>query len=100
MGVVAAFAELPVDRWSSVLWTVAEAGVELDDEGLDRGMRVYACRRDRAEVVLLFGHLLPDVEDGVCMWSPVRSWWRRPLRMRRVSRVVWTAVLGAGGRPV
>ncbi len=65
MGVMACFAELPEDRWSSVLSAVAEAGVELDDEGLERGMHVHACRRDRAEVVLLFGRMLPDGEDGV-----------------------------------
>ena len=100
MGAIANFAELPVDRWSAALSAVAEAGVELDDQGVDREMRVYVCRHERSEVVLMFGHVLPDVEQGVCMYSPVRSWWWRPLGMRRVSRVVWAAVLASGGKSV
>src|SRR4051812_21273537 len=98
MGTVADFAELPPDRWPAVLSTVSSAGVELADAGDERGLRCYVCRREGCVVGMAFGPVVPGAGQGVCVYSPARSWWRRPLGMWRLSRVVWRAVLAAGGR--
>ena len=100
MGAVVDFAELPRDQWPAVLSAVSTAGIELADEVDQRDLRWYMSRHEGCQVDLAFGPVVPGGAEGVCMYSPARTWWRRPLGMRRLSRVVWSAVLSAGGRPV
>jgi hypothetical protein len=99
MGAAASFAELSPDRWPSVLSAVSSAGVELADEGQDRGLRVYKCRRGGCAAELVFGPVVPPGgEQGVILYFPARALWRRPRGMWRLSHAVWSAVLAAGGR--
>lgn len=100
MGAVVDFAELPCDQCSAVLSTLSTGGIELVDEVDERGLRWHMCRREGCQVDLAFGPVMPGGSKGVCMYSGALSWWRRPLGMRRLSRVVWSSVLSAGGRPV
>jgi hypothetical protein len=100
MGVVANFAELNSTHWPTVLSGVAAIGVVLADLGDDRGLRYCDCRRAECVVTLAFGEVVPGGGEGVCLYSPASAWWRHPLRMRRLSRDVWSAVLAAGGRAV
>src|SRR5262245_21831317 len=98
MGAVAGFAVLPADRWQSALSEIAAAGVEVCDEGKDRGLQWYRCVRGACSIGLGFGVVVPPgSEVGVCVYSPARRWWRRPVGMWRLSRDVWRAVQHAGG---
>ena len=99
MGVVADFAALPADRWPAVEAALAFAGVSVVTAGTDRGVRWLDCRRDGCAVSLAFGEVVPGGGQGVCLHSPARAWWARPVGMRRLSRAVWAAVLAAGGVP-
>jgi hypothetical protein len=98
MGVVAGTAELPADRWPDVLSALSAAGITVDDEGIENGIRCYRCRLNECDLCLDFGKVESNIPQGVMVYYPEWFLWRRPLDMWRLSRVVWSSVLAAGGR--
>ena len=94
MGVVADFVSMPEDAWPAALARVSAAGIEVRDEGPERGVAWYSCSRGACRVGL--GYCPGDGGREVTVYGPALRFWRRPLGMWRLYRDVRRA-LRAGG---
>jgi hypothetical protein len=97
MGVVANFETVPIDRRSQILSQIACAGIEVADEGDERGVYWYGCRRGRASIGLAF---IPTASrDNVCLYCPYLRYLRRPRSVRLLFRDVLSVVRFNDGEP-
>lgn len=94
MGVVADFVSVSEDAWSAALSRVTAAGIEVRDEGTERGGVFYNCSRGACRVGL--GYYPRDGGDKVTVYAPARRFWRRPLGMYRLYRDVRLALRASG----
>jgi hypothetical protein len=90
MGVVAQFETVPIERRPQVLGRIAATGIEVEDEGDERGVYWYGCRRGQASIGLAF---IPSTSsDNVCLYCGYLAYLRRPRSMRWLFRDVLSAV--------
>ena len=94
MGVVADFVSVSEDAWPAALSRVSAVGIEVRDEGTERGVAWYSCSRGACRVRL--GYCPADGGREVTVYCSSLRCWRRPLGMRRLFRDVRQA-LQAGG---
>jgi hypothetical protein len=91
MGVVADFMRVPEDAWPTALSRLRAAGIEVRDEGTERGVTWYSCRRGACCIGLGYGPGPGGPE--VTVYGPALRFWRRPLGMYRLYRDVRRALL-------
>jgi hypothetical protein len=96
VGVVADFVNVPADAWSAALSRVSAAGVEVREEGAEGGVMWYSCVRGACRVGLAY--CPDDAGREATVYGPALRFWRRPLGMWRLSRVVRRALCSEGGR--
>jgi len=90
MGVVADSVRVSEDAWPPALSRVAAAGIEVRDEGSERGVAWYSCGRGACRVGLACRP--GDGGREVTVYCPARRFWRRPLGMWRLYRDVRRAL--------
>ena len=90
MGVVADSVGVSEADWPAALSRVSAAGVLVTDEGSERGLSWYGCRRGNCRVGL--GYCPGDGGREVTVYGPVQHFWRRPLGMWQLYRDVLRAL--------
>lgn len=82
MGVVVDFVSVPEDAWSMTLSRLRASGIEVRDEGTERGITWYSCRRGACHIGL--GYCPADGGQEVTVYGPALRFWRHPLGMCRL----------------
>jgi hypothetical protein len=94
MGLVADFASVSAELWPAVLPAIRAAGIDIQDNGMERGGWWYTCVQGPARVELAY---FPDDKGReVCVYCSAHRFWRRPWAMWRLLREVWKAILATG----
>jgi hypothetical protein len=90
LGVVADFVSMSPEAWPAALERVVAAGIEIHDEGSDRGVRWYSCSRRGCRVGLAY--CPGDGGREVTLYCSALRCWRHPLAMWRLLQDVRLAL--------